>query len=72
MTRPIEEVSQVIRDMEKHCEAIENQIIDITYYMEGGISWTEAWQLSPRARNNIIEQVTKKLRAKYGDTKEYM
>lgn len=58
--------------MEKSQKAIQNQIGDLCYHMNGGITWNEAWGLSYSDRNNLVKNLNEKLRKMSGDTREYM
>lgn len=39
--------------MEKYANALKDEIIRITWWMRGGISYTEAMQLGPKEREMI-------------------
>ena len=63
-----EEIVQEINDMEKDLKAIKKSIFQYCWYMRGGISLSEAWELSPDERtiiNDIIDnnlKITKETR----------
>ncbi len=54
-----QEIEDHLEYLEKSTEGIERQITEIVYHMNGGVTWTEAWILSPQQRNNIIEFLNK-------------
>ena len=54
-----QEIENHLEYLEKSTEGIERQITEIVYHMNGGVTWTEAWILSPQQRNNIIEFLNK-------------
>lgn len=72
MTARPEQIAEVIQDMEKQAEHIEQQIIDICYSMNGGIPWDDAWNSSHTTREKIVTAVNKRIRAANGDKREYM
>lgn len=45
--------------LRKDTEAIEQSVIELVYHMKGGITWTEAWEISPEDRNRIIKYINK-------------
>ena len=54
-----EEIQSHLEYLESSSSNIERQITEICYHMNGGITWTEAWILSPQQRNNVIEFLNK-------------
>ena len=60
----------LLERLEQEQENIEDQIIVICGSMEGGVTWNEAWAMSPDHRNKILEYLKKKMEAMSG--KEYM
>lgn len=72
MGQDYDKIRNTIREMNKEVEMIESQIVDICYYMKGGITWNDAWMLSPRQREKIVKSLSKKLQQEQGIKKEYM
>lgn len=52
--------------------SLREQITDICYFMRGGVSWEEGWNLSFVDREIIVRILNKRLKEQSGDTKEYM
>lgn len=72
MSAEPDEILQYIRSMEKDVEAVENQIIDICYWMKGGITLNEGWALPHYRRQLIVTSLNEKIRKQSGDTREFM
>lgn len=51
---------------------LQDQIVDICYFMKGGITWNEAWSLSFSDRERIVKILNKRHKEESGDTKDYM
>jgi hypothetical protein len=51
------EVDEIFQEMSSESKALMKQIIDITWYMRGGVSYDEAWGLSPIERKRMIELI---------------
>ena len=72
MTADYKQIAAVVQDMEKTEDALHHQIGDICYWMQGGITWEEAWGLSFKDRERLIKSLNEKIRKQSGDTREYM
>lgn len=57
--------------MEKGRQQIEEEVIDIAFFMRGGVTYIESWQLSQQQRMLIAERVSKHQRDMNGGP-EYM
>jgi hypothetical protein len=53
-------------------DSVEQQIIDICFAMNGGITWNEAWNISFKTRERIVKAVNKKNQQLSGSKKEFM
>ena len=51
---------------------LKQQIIDIAYFMHGGITWEEAWELSFTDRDMIVKTINRHLKEESGSKKEMM
>jgi hypothetical protein len=58
--------------MERGADNVEQQIIDICFAMNGGITWDQAWNISFKTRERIVKSVNKKQQQMSGSKKEYM
>lgn len=63
-------IVETIKSLKKEGDAIESQITDICYHMNGGVTWNEAWQMSHASRDKVIKNISKKLEKMSG--KEYL
>lgn len=57
-----EEVEKILTGLQKQSKAITKQIIEICWYMRGGITWDEAWRLSPEERKQIFELINENIK----------
>lgn len=53
-----EEIQELLKRMEKQNEGLREELLRITWYMRGGVSYTEAMQLSSKERE-IISSIVK-------------
>jgi hypothetical protein len=72
MTRSPEEISEFIKDLDRDTNALTQQIIDICYWMRGGVTWDQAWAIDHISRKKIITMINKTLQKMSGDGREYM
>lgn len=72
MSADYAKIAEVVQDMERDQDALHNQISDICYWMQGGITWDEGWALSFKDRERLIKSLNEKIRKQSGDTREYM
>lgn len=61
-------ISQYKRDSDQ----IYNQILDVCYFMKGGVTWDQAWAMSFNDRERLVTMLNKRLKAQSGDNREYM
>lgn len=55
------DIVNLLEEYQRASVQIERQIFDMVYSMDGGISWTEAWEMSPKERNDLISYVNHKI-----------
>ena len=67
-----EQLMDLIKQLEQESDSIYNQIIDICYFMKGGVNWDQAWGMSFADRERIIIKLNKHHKEQSGDTKEQM
>lgn len=65
-------IGKFIKSLESQVDQIRDQIIDICFHMQGGVTWEEGWSLSFSDREKIIKSVNKKLKQMSGNKREYM
>jgi len=53
-----EEISTTLRGMEKDRRKIEKDIGTLVFYMQGGLSYRDAYMLSPEQFESLISTVT--------------
>jgi len=66
-----EEIQKYLDQLASHREDIENQVIDIVYFMPG-VDWNTAWGLSARLREKLIKHILKVKKAESGDKSQEM
>jgi uncharacterized protein YbgA (DUF1722 family) len=64
-------ITELIESYEKGSEALLTQIIDICYYMKGGITYDDAWAVSFHHREMIVQSLNKHIREENGG-QEYL
>lgn len=52
------DVSEFLLTYKKNQQAIENEIIEIIFYMNGSITYEEAWETSYDMRKQIVKTVS--------------
>lgn len=52
-----DEIAKLVDDMEKDVGAIREESLRLTWYMRGGLTYTEAMQLSPGERSTVSKIV---------------
>ena len=52
-----DEIAKLVDDMEKDVGAIREESLRLTWYMRGGLTYTEAMQLSPEERSTVSKIV---------------
>jgi hypothetical protein len=52
--------------------ALKEQIADICYFMQGGVEWQSAWQMTFEDREIIVKRINKHLKDKNPNAKDYM
>ena len=56
-----EQITKFLRRYENDQKALRKQIVDIMWYMRGGLSREEAWTLSPSERLDVWEMVEERM-----------
>lgn len=56
-----EEIEKIQKELKREIDDIERGIIEICFFMRGGISWSEAWNLTLNNFKNIRNQIKKNL-----------
>lgn len=51
---------------------LEEQIVDLCYFMKGGLEWNSAWELSYRDRETIVKVLNRRIKEQNPSGKEYM
>ena len=54
-----DEIPTILRSYKKQSEAIIKEISDIVIYLNGSITWEEAWNLSFKEKEILIERLKK-------------
>lgn len=57
-----EQITKFLRRYENEQKALRKQIVDIMWYMRGGLSREEAWTLSIHERGDIWEMVEERMK----------
>lgn len=65
------EITEYLKKLETQREAIQDEIIEIVYFMSG-LDWNSAWATSPMLRQKIIKMIIKNKKAEMGDTSQQM
>lgn len=61
MNSTAEEIGEIITNMDANAGAMHKEIIDICFYMRGGINIDQAYQLSPQQRKFIFKRIKKNI-----------
>lgn len=57
LATPAEDIPHVLQEYVDEARALTDQIYEICWYMRGGVSREEAWQLSHRERKKIMKLI---------------
>ena len=57
-----EDVIQLLQQFDNESKALQKDLLEITWYMRGGISYTEATNLSPGERKQINEIIKQNIK----------
>ena len=57
-----EDVIQLLQQFDNESKALQKELLEITWYMRGGISYTEATSLSPGERKQINEIIKQNIK----------
>lgn len=63
-------IMKVVQDFKKEQDAIETQMIDLCYNMNGGVTWDNAWHIPAYLREKMVKYINKKVQHSSG--KEYL
>ena len=65
-------MSDLIQSYQKDAINLKEQIIDICYFLKGGIEYESAWGMSFEDREITIKVLNKRLKEQNPNSKEYM
>jgi hypothetical protein len=51
------QIVEELKRLDKHCDAIKDEIIRLTWWMRGGVSYNDAMLLSPKEKEIIVALV---------------
>lgn len=71
MSASVDDIRAHFTSLERDRSNIENQIIDITYFMPG-IMWETAWSLESSMREKILKYIQSRKREESGDDRQFM
>jgi len=57
-----EDVVKLLQQFDNESKALQKELLEITWYMRGGISYTEATSLSPSERKQINEIIKQNIK----------
>ena len=57
-----EDVIQLLQQFDNESKALQKELLEITWYMRGGLSYTEATSLSPSERKQINEIIKQNIK----------
>ena len=57
-----EDVVKLLQQFDNESKALQKELLEITWYMRGGISYTEATNLSPGERKQINEIIKQNIK----------
>jgi len=67
MSASPDEIRDHIKDLQRDASALEQQMIDICYFMPS-VTWDNVNELTYEQREKILKTITKRLKEKAGDT----
>ena len=72
MILPPDKLGDLIKQLNRDSINIKEQILDICYFMQGGVDFNDAWCMSFEDRELAIKSINKRLKEKNPGSKEYM
>ena len=69
---PPEDLSDLIDSFTKDTRALKEQILEICYFMQGGLEYNSAWGMSFEDREIAIGVINRRLKEKNPNGKEFM
>ena len=63
-----DDVVKLLQQFDNESKALQKELLEITWYMRGGVSYSEATMLSPQERKQIAEIIKQNIKNTY-DTK---
>lgn len=57
-----EDVVKLLQQFDNESKALQKELLEISWYMRGGISYTEATALSPSERKHITEIIKQNIK----------
>lgn len=58
-----DQIVEELRRLDKNCDAIKDELIRLTWWMRGGISYNDAMLLSPKDKEIIVALVKENMEA---------
>jgi hypothetical protein len=57
-----QQIIKMLQDFDNQSKALQKELLEITWYMRGGVSYTEASMLSPTERTQINEIIKQNIK----------
>lgn len=57
MTTPNEEIPFVIQEFLEEARALEKTMVQVTWYMRGGVTLDQAYKMTPRQRKHALKLI---------------
>lgn len=55
------QIPEFLKDLQETARAIETELVDITFFMRGGITLNEAFHLTPNQREAVGDRIKKNM-----------
>jgi len=65
-------ITELLKSMETNRNLIDHEISSLVFYMQGGVSYNDAWLLSIKQRKIMHDVIEKHYKAMNPSSKEYM
>lgn len=67
-----EQIKDLLISYEKDTKLLKEQITELCYFMNGGLEWSSAWDMSFEDREIMTNVINKRRKEQNPDGKEYM
>ena len=57
-----DDVVNLLQQFDNESKALQKELLEITWYMRGGVSYSEATMLSPQERKQIAENIKQNIK----------